>query len=89
MSVPETTKRVGAMHSKKLTGMTIGSAIMFLFGILWFLVGLSGGRFSPALVRGGLAVAGTVLAIWIAAYAVRAARASRSASPATAEQAAI
>jgi hypothetical protein len=87
--VPETTEGVGAMQSKALTGMTTGAAIMFVFGIVWLLVGLSGGRFSPALVRVGLAVVGFGLAIGIAAHAVRAGRVARNASPATTEQAAI
>jgi Mg2+/citrate symporter len=76
------------MNPKALTGITIGSAIMFLFGVVWFLVGLSGGRFSPVL-RAGLPVVGLALAAWIAMLAVRAAHVSRNAPPPTAEQAAI
>ena len=80
---------IHAMNPKALTGMTIGSAIMFLFGVVWFLVGLSGGRFFPVWLRAGLPVVGLALAAWIAMLAVRAVRVSRNAPPPTAEQAAI
>jgi hypothetical protein len=61
-----------SMNPRALTGMTIGSAIMFLFGVVWFLVGFSGGRFVPVWLRAGLPVVGLALAPWIAMLAVRA-----------------
>jgi len=86
---PPRTDGVDARQAKALSGMAMGAAIMFVFGVLWLLVGLSGGRFSPPPVRISLAVGGVLLAIWIAAQAVRAARIARSALPPTPEQAAL
>ena len=77
------------MNPKALSGMTTGAVIMFLFGVIWFLAGLAGGRFFPVWMRAGLPVVGLVLAAWIVMLAVRAARVARNAPPPTAEQEAI
>jgi hypothetical protein len=60
-----------SLNSKSIRGTLIGCAVMFGFGILWIVVGLSGGRFSPAGVRIGLAAAGGMLAAWISLFAIR------------------
>jgi hypothetical protein len=76
-----------SQNSKSIRGMLIGCAVMFGFGILWIVVGLSGGRFSPGWVRIGLAAAGAVLAAWIGLFAIRYIRGHQRAAPASPEQA--
>ncbi len=80
---------ISSTSPRALTGMTLGSAVMFVFGIFWFLAGFSGGRFFPAWMRVGVPLLGVVLAIWLAVMAVRVARISRNAPPPSAEQAAL
>jgi hypothetical protein len=71
-----------SLNSKSIRGMLIGCAVMFGFGILWIVVGLSGGRFSPGWVRIGLAAAGGVLAAWISLFTIRYLRGHQRAAPA-------
>lgn len=74
------------MHPKALTGMMIGSSIMYVFAMLWFLLGLSGGRFFPLEMKVAVAIVGLALGAAIAVLAVRAHRISRGAPAPTAEQ---
>ena len=75
-----------SLNSKSIRGTLIGCAIMFGFGILWIVVGLSGGRFSPGWVRIGLAAAVGVLAAWIGLFTIRFIRGHQHAAPASPEQ---
>ena len=75
-----------SLNSKSIRGTLIGCAIMFGFGILWIVVGLSGGRFSPGWVRIGLAAAAGVLAAWIGLFTIRFIRGHQHAAPASPEQ---
>jgi hypothetical protein len=74
------------MHPKALTGMMTGSSIMFVFAILWFLLGLSGGRFFPLGMKVAVVVVGLALGAAIITLAVQAHRISRTAPAPTAEQ---
>ena len=76
-----------SLNSKSIRGTLIGCAVMFGFGILWIVVGLSGGRFSPGWVRIGLAAAGGVLAAWIGLFTIGYIRGHQHAAPASPEQA--
>lgn len=76
-----------SLNSKSIQGMLIGCAVMFGFGILWIVVGLSGSRFSPGGVRIGLAAAGGVLAAWISLFTIRNLRGHQRAASALPEQA--
>ena len=75
-----------SLNSKSIRGTLIGCAVMFGFGILWIVVGLSGGRFSPGWVRIGLAAAVGVLAAWIGLFTIRFIRGHQHAAPASPEQ---
>ena len=75
-----------SLNSKSIRGTLIGCAVMFGFGILWIVVGLSGGRFSPGWVRIGLAAAAGVLAAWIGLFTIRFIRGHQHAAPASPEQ---
>ena len=75
-----------SLNSKSVRGTLIGCAVMFGFGILWIVVGLSGGRFSPGWVRIGLAAAAGVLAAWIGLFTIRFIRGHQRAAPASPEQ---
>ena len=77
---------LNSLNSKSIRGTLIGCAVMFGFGILWIVVGLSGGRFSPGWVRIGLASAAGVLAAWIGLFTIRFIRGHQHAAPASPEQ---
>ena len=74
------------MNSQALSGMTSGAAIMFLFGVVWLLFGLYGGRPSSGKMRMALLLAGIVLAAWIGITIHRVRHVPERAMPLTAEQ---
>lgn len=53
------------VNARALTGMMIGTTIMFLFGAVWLLLGIFAGRHSPAWVRISVVLAGLLIALWI------------------------
>jgi MFS family permease len=69
-----------------LLGMTRGAAVMFGFGIAWLLIGLLGGRFSPALLWLSLLFVGIALVASIAALGLRASRLPFDATPPSVQQ---
>lgn len=74
------------MDRSTLLGMTTGAVVMFVFGVVWLLIGLLRGRPSPAWLRLSLLFVGIALGASIATLGVRASRIPRNASPATAQQ---
>ena len=77
------------MNSGSLRGRTIGATIMFFFGALWLLLGLSGGRVSARSLRLGFLLAGMALAACIGIMGRRSMRQSSGSGPLSAEQVAV
>ena len=69
-----------------MAGMTIGAAVLFGFGIVWFVWGTYHGRHVPASLAKTLSLAGVILLVWIGILGLRAARAGRFAPQPTSEQ---
>jgi len=74
------------MNPQGLSGMTVGAAIMFVFGMVWLFFGLYKGRPSPGWLRMALLLAGIMLAAWIGVTIHRFRHVSERATPITAEQ---
>jgi hypothetical protein len=74
------------MNSQALSGMTVGAAIMFLFGMVWLFFGLYKGRPSPGWLRMALLLAGIMLASWIGITIHRVSHVSERTTPLTTEQ---
>lgn len=74
------------MNPKALTGMITGCTVMFVFAIVWFFAGLSGGRFFSVWTRAALVFVGLALGTSITVLAVRAHRISRNAPAPTPQQ---
>ena len=66
--------------------MVAGCVIMFTFSILWFLIGIAGGRFSPMVVRAGIVIVGIVLLAWVLMLRRKINRLAQNALSLTAEQ---
>jgi len=77
------------VKARTLAGMMTGTTIMFLFGAVWQLLGIMGGRPSPAWLRISLVLAGLLIALWIAVVSKDVLRLSRAAPPPTVEEKAI
>ncbi len=74
------------MDRSVLIGMTTGAVFMFVFGVVWLLLGLFRGRPSPAWLRVSLLIIAIALGGSIAILSVRASRIPRDATPLSDQQ---